>query len=387
MSNRYYVIATLGSSPAVLTELLWVLCAQEDASIVGVEVWTTGGPGASERSGQAQLGKFAMSGGFGDLIRALPGAALPDFSWPVPATEALDAAASGRRPYSIHIFARASEAGATSDFVEDVRDGRDARFIEVQLLERVRRLKAELPEDVQLLGSLAGGRKTMSSSLQNAFLLLAGPEDRLVHVLLNRAIELSEEPNWRTFTVPDPKWGLPLDEQVEVYDVPFPRLAPLMQRSPIGRPGHDLDFSTILKALDALARGDLRARLSRVDDNRWAYTISSVTGGPLTRIGLTHRQGQLFRLLIEERAPLSALELFERFDARGAPLDPDPILEDQKRGPRNLVSKLVSRLRKQLSPLVALGLGDFSVSSVRNRYTVPAAFDGVIDLEGDFRRS
>lgn len=65
-----YVIAVLGTSPAILTELMWWLVVREGKSVLGLEVWTTasisGGP-----SGVQSLEKFLRDGRYGELKDAL----------------------------------------------------------------------------------------------------------------------------------------------------------------------------------------------------------------------------------------------------------------------------------------------------------------------------
>lgn len=52
--KEVYVIALLGSSPAVVTETLWLLANVEGLRVRGLEIWTTG-PAREAFSGAGKL--------------------------------------------------------------------------------------------------------------------------------------------------------------------------------------------------------------------------------------------------------------------------------------------------------------------------------------------
>jgi CRISPR-associated protein (TIGR02584 family) len=203
----------LGSSPGVITEAAWELCANPDYGyeIDRVEVWTTAPD--NDRAGRQKLEAFLRGGLWRDLQQALKehGAkgSLPDL-----------------RPEDIRLL---GEPGAP---LEDIRSQEDNRVMIEQICERVRQIKQEEDEEgVRLLASLAGGRKTMSAALQTACELYAEEGDKLLHVLLHPEVE--RHPKWFDFAFPTPQWrqdtGLAFEDMIDLYEVQFPRLRYLLQ--------------------------------------------------------------------------------------------------------------------------------------------------------------
>ncbi|MFT4626580.1 MAG: hypothetical protein ACI8PZ_005257 [Myxococcota bacterium] len=226
MGDRVWVIAVLGQSPGVLTALVWALC-REGLNIVGIEVWTTSG-------GVVNLE--------GDLRRpddpwlALESAVRPmRFPRPPqpgtleehgpPAGAALTRAVRQRSCFATHVL-----RGASGERL--IRSLGDAEVLQEALYDRVETLTAQLPPDVQLIGSVAGGRKTMAAGLQAAFTMYAEPTARLVHVLVHPDIERP----WtrlRAFRFPgdgsqqawladnDGPPAPPLGQQLQLTEIPF----------------------------------------------------------------------------------------------------------------------------------------------------------------------
>lgn len=215
MSQPVFVIALLGMSPAVVTELLWHLVKVEERRVVGLEIWTTSS--AIRPAGSRMLNTLAaldrtLREQLGSLAEHLP---------PLPAN--LEPAVS--RPElpgpvaRVVRFCDADDVGLT-----DVDDDASATRVAEQLERRVGELTRSLGE-VELVGSLAGGRKTMSAALQTAFALHARPLDRLLHVLLHPDLESKGPPLLSSFACPVAAIdGIAPADQLSVHEVAFPWL-------------------------------------------------------------------------------------------------------------------------------------------------------------------
>jgi CRISPR-associated protein (TIGR02584 family) len=406
MGPRYYVIATLGAAPAVLSELLWILVMREDADIVGLEVWTTGGDPPPPPSGQARLNTFDDAGQWSKLWTALGDRAhrVPRPRQSVPLEAVLPAIATGQRTWCVRVFGHPTP-------LADVRTPEDALAMEIELHARVRHLRTHLPSDVVLLGSLAGGRKTMSAALQTAFILQSDLGDRLVHVLLHpelealerreaaeRAVAKQSEPAKEpasaaerrgnpsdslpfsaaeAFVVPDPTLPVPVDDQVTLHEVWYPRLRRLFADAALqtGR--------TLLEHFEREPYGDLvrrlrqaetpaRGRLERRSHTAWRYTVLHDKGE--TALDLTDRQGEVLAILVLNPEGLSAQDLFQRQVDQGLIEDTQDtkILENHW----DRIRTNVTRLRQRLADLPLVGLADFvptRADGPGRLYRVPAA--------------
>lgn len=266
-----YIVALLGRSPAVLTELVWQLAVAEGHRIVGMEVWTTRGADGGEASLRALcLPPFPWR----ELGRLTELPALTATGWPTPPG---DGFAGG--PVSVGWF---EVDGAA---LEDIRTHAESRAVEATLHDRVALLAARLPADVTLVGSLAGGRKTMSASLQSAFALRGRPGDRVVHVLLASVIEavfLPMKKDGVAYWFPGLPADLspwihgppPLQEQVALYDVACPPLPALLQmgearqRALLGQP-----MAELLGALWARMRMAPRLQLQKREGFGWTLRL------------------------------------------------------------------------------------------------------------------
>jgi CRISPR-associated protein (TIGR02584 family) len=370
MGPRYYVIATLGAAPAVLSELLWILVMREDADIVGLEVWTTGGDPPPPPSGQARLNTFDDAGHWSKLWTALGDRAhrVPRPRQSVPLEAVLPTIAAGQRTWCVRVFGHPTP-------LADVRTPEDALAMEIELHARVRHLRTHLPSDVVLLGSLAGGRKTMSAALQTAFILQSDLSDRLVHVLLHPELEALERRE--AFVVPDPTLPVPVDDQVTLHEVWYPRLRRLFADAALqtGR--------TLLEHFEREPYGDLvrrlrqaetpaRGRLERRSHTAWRYTVLHDKGE--TALDLTDRQGEVLAILVLNPEGLSAQDLFQRQVDQGLIEDTQDtkILENHW----DRIRTNVTRLRQRLADLPLVGLADFvptRADGPGRLYRVPAA--------------
>jgi CRISPR-associated protein (TIGR02584 family) len=222
-SGDVYLMAPLGLSPAIVTEALWWLVVREQRRVVGVELWVTkaddGGRAATDtlwdwvkerKEGKTPWQRLRDAAGEHQTL-------LPELPERLPVRHREPDSALSE---SLTVFA--FEHGDVS--LSDNRGAGEAEAIGRQLHARVRHLCATLGDTV-LVGSIAGGRKNFGSTLQGAFELHARVTDRLVHVLVHPSIEASAARSG--FVVPEPGWGVPLDQQVTVFDVPFPPMRAL----------------------------------------------------------------------------------------------------------------------------------------------------------------
>lgn len=388
MRAKYYVLATLGASPAVLTELLYQLVVGEQAEVVGLEVWTTGGVG--KMTGQAGLSKFTNEGRWDELRLAVGDALADRLPWLDPAVQVeLDQIVkriqAGGRTFVIRTFQ------GDNGPLPDVRSTADARRMDETLFGRVKALTSALPTDIALVGSLAGGRKTMSAGLQGSFSLLGRPGDRLVHVLLHPKLDELGTTIMSSYVAPTAEWerrtGVPVSEQLTLYDVQFPMLRSLMLRASVDGYASmaelvDQDYGTFLRAMHetaAAASTLARARLTRRPRNvGWLYEIR-VGDAVQERVTLSLGEGQVLAAIIDRRTGASLETLLSWLAARGIRPAED---SETKHGDRNGVRNALGRLKSKLRPLLTQGLAAFAVeSSARGLFTVPAARDARIEVD------
>ncbi|MCK6546827.1 CRISPR-associated ring nuclease [Myxococcota bacterium] len=225
--SNVFVLAVLGTSPGIITELLWWLAARERSRVIGVEVWTTT-TGAAKLLADRHVWEELRS----ELRAESASVPQPPFdSWEVLSPRELEAprpSAMAARPFTVVVA-----SGADGGPLEDVRSPGDAESLAGGLHDRVRALRLNLPSEVRIVGTLAGGRKTMSAAIQGAFELQARATDRLLHVLVHPRIE-EDNALFRSFSVPSAamaeKSGVPVGEQVLAYEIPFPLVRDLVTR-------------------------------------------------------------------------------------------------------------------------------------------------------------
>jgi CRISPR-associated protein (TIGR02584 family) len=199
--NEVYVIALLGISPAVVTEMLWYLAAIEKRKVVGVEVWTTW---TSWLQGNA-----ALLDTLAELATTLE---VPHrLNDPVPA------APEGPLQTGVSVFIPSLADRLLTDFTTQ----EEAHVFSVAIHRRLRRVTASLDRPV-LIGALAGGRKTMSASLTSAFSLYGKKGDILKHVMLHPVLERRLQRQDLTYMYPDREVaGLAPQDHLHVVDFPF----------------------------------------------------------------------------------------------------------------------------------------------------------------------
>ncbi len=360
-----YIIATLGTSPAVISELAYALVTAEHYSIVGIEVWTT-------VAGRNRLIHWIEQGAWARLCEAVRERGF-DAPLPNPSHQTVElssvAAAVGRgeRPFLIRVF----EAG--NEPLGDVRSSEDARVMDAKLFERVRALTQSIGS-VQLIGSLAGGRKTMSAGLQGAFSMLGRPNDRLVHLLLDPRVE--EVVQTRTdFVAPTNEFAqlakVKVNEQITLHDVHFPRLLDLLARGRWQRQTiADLISQDYPRFLESVSRhqGGLRATLRRRETTtEYVYTITSDRERVEPRcVNLPQAQGRTLAALVLCGGQATLSQLVEKLRE----VNPSDAVDN------NAVSQRLLGLRESLSQLDTSDLLEFGLENPkRSIYTIEAALD------------
>jgi len=370
MAQSVYVFAVLGTSVGVLAELLWYLHEMEGCGITGIEVWST--------SAGDELLRHAVDGESWDALDAL--LRLPDLQ------------PAGAEPGSGHGF-RSHVFTGPGGPLRDVRSRDESDVVARVLYERLRELRGALDESVQIVGSVAGGRKTISTALQTAFSMQAARRDRLVHVLLSEKLErwlIEERGGLHGYSYPTEEVaeasGVPVEEQVEVYDVVFPRLK-LLRNDRLTQLLENRSWADVWSDLDELAGLELKGVLNRTHrwDYKWRLDIINMKSGALLRsVPLGMRVGAVYAaigsLAKGERAGSEELVRWISEHDVGWKLvsEPDGADPDFMGDRMKAVSRAVHDLRVQLESLPS-GLKCFIPVTERGRYRVDARVD--VNLE------
>ncbi len=204
------LVATIGISPAVLTETVWALAHRSPPVIIDrVNVITT-------LRGERELQDKLLSGQpsvWQRLQQVLREKGLP---------------VEGKlnfEPADIRVIE------ANGQRLEDIRSTNDNRAVGDQILRLLWELSAN--PNRTIYASLAGGRKTMSSLILTAMTVCARPQDRVLHVLVNEPFESPQlsppfffpDPNVdvHTYTIKgEPKSVSPQEARIELAEIPIP---------------------------------------------------------------------------------------------------------------------------------------------------------------------
>lgn len=347
MSGSTYVLTMLGEAPAVHTELLWWLGKVGRNPIAGIEAWGTRRGADQLRALVAGPAWRALQDAVGQLPTLEPEGSPPDVAY----------------GFRIHEFE--GEGGV----LDDIRSEGAAARVNAVLHDRVRELRRSLKPGIVLLGSIAGGRKVMSAALQTAFSLQARPQDRLVHVLLHPALEvaLREAGRLQEYSFPTAAWasatGVAQEEQVTVYDVPFPRVRGLVRgRLDLALDG--LPWDEVWTALDRNSVRATRAVLRRSGAERWVYeVVDGVTGEVACAASLGRRAGATLAALASGAPDAGGKDLVDWLDRHDVAWAP----------PGGDVESRTSSLRGAIRDL-RKGL----------RAAIPVGFDAYIPREGRY---
>lgn len=251
MSDQYVLITPAGVTPQVITETVYELFFKYQGwtpSAVHVVTTATG-----EASVRARL--LGKSGYFDHRRQPLP----PSDAWARLCGEVLSIA-----PPPIEI----TLVGDGPTRLDDIRTPQQDRAFADSCYSLVAKLSvAGAP---RLVGSISGGRKSMSAHVMNAFSALARPGDLLCHVLVNPPALESD----RDFFYPTE----PENQKVDLVELAYPQLRSFLVKSLLdGREPRGL--SDLLEAVRPhllaeqtpasvdLVLGDRRGHLRLYDDS------------------------------------------------------------------------------------------------------------------------
>lgn len=282
----YNLLIATGQSPQVVTETVFELHRAEGLQPSSVHVLTTR---VGRAYGRAQLlGEPREDPARGVSIEGV------ENRWSTFCEEILGRTSSNGEP-PVEINFHVPTAGA-KDLVDIHQQGDDTRFADLcyRIVERLTR-DGEFP----LIGSIAGGRKTMSAHLMTAFSVYGRPDDRLTHVLLS---DPSLE-GMHSFFYPEP--GSPrYKDLLKLVDVRYPHLHPLLKEDLIGGlPDDRRDLQGILDALEphvASARTVDKVTLQLEDGT--ATLLFEGNGGTLDTCDLTPKQAATLLAFAERRS-------------------------------------------------------------------------------------
>lgn len=230
-SVRRVAVFVLGTSPAVITETLYALLMRTEPFVPDeVHVITTKvGAQAVERELLRQ-----DSGAFWRL--------LGDYQDRL----------GGKRPLfdmarTVHLIRATREQDALDDIVT-LKDNHAA----ATTIYRVMRDLKQVPATV-VHASVAGGRKTMSSYMGQAFSLLADPDDVLTHVLVNEPFERTQPtfffPPRQSVQLTAARWDGTVntgDARVTLAELSVLKLGPLLRTALPAAVLHDFDDTMVL---------------------------------------------------------------------------------------------------------------------------------------------
>jgi CRISPR-associated protein (TIGR02584 family) len=292
--NRCHVIALLGLSPAVITQLIWHLVHVEDCRVLGLDLWTTESS-RTRYTGSQQLDPLHR---FWDKLQEALGARA---DW-IPADPTA----------SVTPFTHAGTALA------DIHTTEQSTAVLTQLQHAVRTRTAELPDHTPLIGGLSGGRKTMSAALMTAFVLHGRPQDRLVHISLNPAMDTHENrPKLRNYAFPtlesERDFGLPMAQQTHAHDVPFPPLPALLRAHGAGL-ADLLDSDRFTASWQAIRQTHANDVFLHLQSNSRGYdVVLRSEAGTVSTWRIAKRLGDLLHVLIHSAEPLSTTALAAQF--------------------------------------------------------------------------
>lgn len=229
------LLSVTGMTPAVLTETLWAL-AHENPPVIPdrvVVVTTPRGRELMEREIFTPLGQ-----GQDDL-------------WQTLRSKILGSGNKGDSRLNLdtpRLITAPNARSGRSEPLEDFRTSEENAVMADFLLEQVRGF-VETP-DVQLITSIAGGRKTLGALLYACMSLLGRETDRLTHVLVNEPFDhpglsprfyFPEQPIQR-LTTSDGNTVMARQARIDLGDIPFVPLRNLFERDLIRKPCSFTEF-------------------------------------------------------------------------------------------------------------------------------------------------
>jgi CRISPR-associated protein (TIGR02584 family) len=298
----YVLVAAIGLSPAVLTETAFALHDQDGRQPREVHVVTTGTGAAYVRA------RLLGEAGHRD-IRAQPFEDAED-RWGAFCRDVLGRAAAV--PLHLHV----PEVGARP--IGDVRHrGDDTRFANLcyGLVEELTRD----PDALDLVGSIAGGRKTMSAHLMAAFCAYARPTDRLTHVLVADP-DLENPRNGFYYPVPGSADYLRHQQALDLVDIPFPPVRAILDEEVLAKmPGERRDLEALRDALAPHAQSPHHVQAVRLRLRAGGPSVAFLGAGDdvLATCELTPKHAATLAVFAEQRL------------AAGGPVDRDTLYDPE----------------------------------------------------------
>ncbi len=231
-TDECVLVATIGISPAVLTETVWALAHRSPPVIIDRVVVITTLRGKSDLQEKLMSGQPSTWQRLQQVLRE----------------KGLTVQEKLRfLPSDIHVIE------ANGQPLEDIRSTNDNRAVGDQILRLLLKLSAN--PSCTIYASLAGGRKTMSSLLLTAMTICARPQDRVFHVLVNEPFEspplsppfFFPDPNVdvHTYSIKgEPKSVSPQEARIELAEIPIPSFREFLELLP-ETDRHNLTLETV----------------------------------------------------------------------------------------------------------------------------------------------
>ena len=250
-----FLLSLVGTAPAVLTETVWALAVQDDPVIPDRIIAVTTAPGASRLKE-----KLFRDGHWERMLSCLQGQGLD-----------LDGKLRfGPIADSIRVFPDLSHARE----LDDIRSIEDNEAVAEFFMELIRGFTEN--DSVQLIVSIAGGRKTTSALLYSVMSLLGRAQDRISHILVDDEWIFQED-----FMYPgcagefvDRQTGQTLssaDATLQLVDVPFVPLRYLFKRDLERSAGSFVELMNQVRTRTINIDEDLIVQL---DTGSAAFTVS-----------------------------------------------------------------------------------------------------------------
>ncbi|MFQ5568416.1 MAG: CRISPR-associated ring nuclease Csm6 [Rhodothermales bacterium] len=226
---RYYnLLLAAGKTPQVITETIWSLATQSPVWFPSsIHIITTSEGEAIIKA--RLLGDKTMRDGWGNPIRDA------NDRWTGFTRDIL----TGNTVVPEFWLPERDQG----EPIDDIRNRDDDKRYANLCYHRVYELTR--PGQPPLVGSIVGGRKTMSAHMMTAFCVYGRTEDRLIHVLVDALAE--KDPDF-FYPTPTKPYG------IDKVDIPFPRLHLVLKDSLLDQVAQQTEeeqnFQAILKALN-----------------------------------------------------------------------------------------------------------------------------------------
>lgn len=213
--QKVVLIALLGTSPAVLTEMVWALATREEEPIVPdeIELWTT-------TKGKDAFEKQVLNQGVWEKLKA----------------DLVHRGVQGVERLRIGPASFAPFVGKDYDYLEDLSSEETNLLAADKMLKELRKYTDD--PSCRVILSIAGGRKTMGALALQCISLVGRECDEVYHILVNEPFDKRLDP---LFFYPEQvdgvwekrKYGdkIYTDDQAELYlfKVPYVRMRPLYE--------------------------------------------------------------------------------------------------------------------------------------------------------------